>query len=424
MEENAEFKSGESAGKSRRRRSFRKNRVPSVERQRLVESVLRDYIQAVYLKLFGPAFAGSGPFELNLKMEVKPDDRGLELAMNPPLDHQVEQALREMERLTGGYQAGRIFCYRCESGSCEHAEPPHGSCVFGGYSYNGVPQWPELFQLFLDYKDDRVDRLFQPHHEVLAKVIRGRELKQKLLHQFGKASKTYDILSQLVVGYIPISIEHEGKRLVEKVALTIQAVESRGLDGGIRLDLNVISKPSFGGSVLDHLAISEYSKIHEMILETGRKLKEMERTLAKNPGGLDRERKSNLLKRIPSLMNDIADAAEQLYRQRGRRTRHAGERIAVNRPVAAATDDTRHTDEEHILMDEYEKTVVICGPKQRIHIFSLDGKHITSLKLGMDVIQSRIKRKRWRIATKTEIDHFRRQFTAKCDAQEDPRDPE
>lgn len=409
-----------SDAKSRKRSWRRKLLTPQLQQEQSdqVEAALLNVINATYVELFGPTYSKLKPFELALKIGVNPTATGFELTMRAPIRQQIADALKELEQRSGAYQPGRVYCYRCETSSCEHAGPPSSTCVFGGYSYHGVPQWPELFQFLLARKDERVDRLFKPYYETLVSVVRGRDLKQKLLHQFGKSSKTYDVLYQLVAGYLPLQTKIVDIVGYEFVAVTIQAVESRNLNGGIRLDLNVVGNSSKGDAIMDLLAESEYGRVHELIIDVRRRLKEIERLLGKESARGDQHLKSQMLRTVPLMMNELAEAIEQRGRQRNRRTRHAEDRVNDNRPVVAATEDAKRVVPDRILVDEYEKTFVIWGPKQRIHIFTFEGVHITSMKLGADIVRNRIKRKRWRLATLPETIKFRNHFSAKLLGEE------
>ncbi|MBN1552494.1 hypothetical protein JW979_13550, partial [bacterium] len=57
-------------------------------------------------------------------------------------------------------------------------------------------------------------------------------------------------------------------------------------------------------------------------------------------------------------------------------------------------------------------TFIILGPKQRVHVYSDMGVHITSLILRGDQVKHRLNRKRWRYASESEFTHFRTWFRA------------
>ena len=46
------------------------------------------------------------------------------LDFRPPLAEQVARQIEEAEAQRAVYQAGRAYCFRCESSACEHAAPP------------------------------------------------------------------------------------------------------------------------------------------------------------------------------------------------------------------------------------------------------------------------------------------------------------
>jgi len=74
------------------------------------------------------------------------------------------------------------------------AAGPHD--VFSGYNSFGIPEWQEFVQALVDARDPRVDQLYADPPALLALVQTGRELRNRQLSSFGRASKTYSILDR------------------------------------------------------------------------------------------------------------------------------------------------------------------------------------------------------------------------------------
>ncbi len=346
---------------------------------------------------------------LTLQIGLEPGPGGCSIRIEPSLDDQIRYALTEIAARSGAFQKGRIYCYFCESASCIHASPPESHHVFAGYQANGIPEWLDFLQFLMDrsYPDPGV--LFEEDAELIGYYLPGRDLKQRLMHGFGKTSKAYDILAQITCGYLSLNITGADGAPMDRIALTIQAVESRSRTGQFQLDLNVLGNLP-DEHVLDYLAESRYERIYRVILSTRDKLKKMEDTIRGTPVPMQLHVKNDLLRGIPHRMKDIMHAISQFSRRQLRRTQHATDRVHDNRPIPAATMDTRQADPDCYLWDDQHRTMAIIGPKMRVHIFTIDGRLVTSLKLNHDDIRRRIARKRWRPATVAERVAFMNAF--------------
>ncbi|HET7453848.1 MAG TPA: hypothetical protein VFL12_13960, partial [Thermoanaerobaculia bacterium] len=254
---------------------------------------------------------GEIPFPEKLRVALEltippaaPDDA----ASSPALLAGLADALRRAGARAEPVAAGRVFCYRCGAADCEHAVPPRPLSVFAGFSPTGQPQWTDLAQALLEAHHERVDELFTSTAP-LALVQPGRDLKARLLRPFGKSSKTYDVLGQIVVG-------HFGAPTGPLSALTVQAVESRSPGGGTRLTLNRIgaeasawldAHPEHGFAVALQAARARLAQIEDAL-----------------GGGLvSAARRSELMRKVPGILHDLRRVVERSGRQHGRRTKHA-----------------------------------------------------------------------------------------------------
>jgi hypothetical protein len=290
--------------------------------------------------------------------------------------------------------------------------------VFGGYHSNGRPEWMDFLRVLLGagYKD--TGKLFTDKGSLIAYYFHGRDLKQRLLHNFGKASKTYDILGQIVAGYFSINPSSESDEIIRDIALTFQVVESRDLTRNFVLNLNVIGRLP-DEYILDYLADGRYERLYRIFVDVQKKFKSMESEINTTPTEFKSNKKNELLRHIPAIMIDVVKTLEHHNRQKNRRTRHALERISQNRPIPAAALDVKKALREAFYMDERKDTIIVLGPKQRIHVFSSNARHVTSLKLSPEQIHGRVVKKRWRLMNDDEyegfLDKFNRLYPNKID---------
>lgn len=356
------------------------------EEARRLERGLAAFAGLVRRQLFGAGGPAASPLDLHLDLRLDLGAAGL-AAGGEPLAEQVTRAVRAAAAEGESFHPGRVYCYRCENSLCEHSVPPRPPAVFAGYGPTGVPQWADLAQFLLDCKDARVEELFQEPPAAVARVFYGRELKGRQLHPFGRASKRYDLLGQLVAGYF-------GSRQDALSAVTVQAVESRQPGGRTRIVLNVVGSPPADPAFSDALRAARL------------RVQAIEEDLARP--GVTAERRSELLRRIPGWLREMGRSVERASRQHGRRTRHAEERRGERRPTQSAERDAREAADASIYADEERGTLIVVGPRGRVHAFTPDGRHVTSLTLDVGALSRRLRQERWRPARKDEIAMLRK----------------
>jgi hypothetical protein len=109
---------------------------------------------------------------------------------------------------------------------------------------------------------------------------------------------------------------------------------------------------------------------------------------------------------VADILQGLARKLEKLGRQRGRRTAHAEGHRIKNRPTSKAWEDAFGAAEESVLWDKHERTFVVLGPRNRVHVFSRQGRHVTSLVLASEAVRSRKRRKRWAPLTDDQREQF------------------
>ena len=344
-------------------------------------------------------------FTLDLKVVIQPGSLW-RLAADPSVEEQIRTAVRDMASRAEVYRSGRVYCYRCESSDCPHSIPPWPTSVFGGYSSTGVPQWPDVGQVLLNLRHPEVDLLYRhPGRDALAAYIDPEALKHHQLDVFGRQSKTYDILGQIVFGFLYLTPPCANHKAPERVALTLQAVESRHLDGSPRLEMNVIGQFVDGSPAIDALAESYQLRILNIISDARRRIGHL--ASSSYGKGSSPRVPADYTSRVADILKGTVRALERLGRQKERRTIHAEERRVANRPTSQALADAVASPDNNVLWDDHRNTVVVLGPRNRIHIFSEQGRHITSMSLEAEAVRNRRRRLRWHQLTGDRLERFR-----------------
>lgn len=383
-------------------------RSRSERREQAACDALRTFIRDLHMSRFGAVRAKSGDIDLVLRLKARPEGEW-ELQFEPSLGEQLVPQMEDAQAGWGVFRHGRVYCFRCDSAECEHALPASPLCVFDGYAPNGLPEWKELAQVLVEEKVERVDRLFRGAPGIVAYVRGGKDLRERQLSSFGRASKTYSVLGQVVAGYFQASsAPANGNGGASRVAVTFQAVEVREEGGGMRLRLNTLARLPDGQEVSDMLLSDWEPELYRASETARRSVEEIEynASMARRRG--DTEEARECLRNIPRVLRRLAESVERGYRQRGRRTKHVEQRRREQRPVHKALDDAREAQPEHLFFDEKTRTTIACGPQGRAHAFSADGRHVTSFVLGSGAAEFRVRTGRWRALGKDEIGDFRR----------------
>lgn len=384
----------------------------TVRRERAVADALRTLIRDLHLDRFGAGTERLGEVDLTIRAYVRPGENWA-LTFDPPLAEQVGRQMEEVQAAHSVYQPGHVWCFRCESADCGHASPPSALSVFRSYAPTGLPEWQDLHQAFIAAQDTRVDRLFANAPDALALVQLGHELRQEQLSSFGRASKTYAILGQVVAGYF-----HLPRRLAlrdddRRLAITFQVVETRGRAGGLELRLNTLAAVPAGVD-LDDLFAEEWESwaFRARELATRALASLTERAEAARRARRNDELQT-VMRRVPTVLRRLAEFLERGQRQGQRRTRHVEDRRQQDRrPVHKAMDDARDAAADAVYVDEKAGTLAVCGAQGRAHVFNPGGRHVTSFVLGPGALDLRLRTRRWRHATPEETAGFRQSVRA------------
>jgi hypothetical protein len=379
----------------------------SHRREQAACDALRALLRDHYFQHFGAEAPAEGELKVELSLRVRPQDAWA-TSFEPAFIEQIQGQIEDAQAGWDVYQRGRVFCFRCRSSQCPHSAPPGPLEVFKGYSSTGIPEWWELVQPFLEARCERVDQLYGDPPAVLALMQYGHDLKLKQLSSFGRASKTYAILGQVIAGYFlrPAARRAEA-RADRRLAVTFQAVEIRGRAGEVGIRLNPIAG-GLSPEDWDELLVSDWRPSLSRACEGAfRTAEDIERRVceARDAGSADELRQQ--LRRVPQMLAGLARTLEQGDRQSARRTRHAEQHRRPQRPVHKAVEDALAAGEGRLFYDEKKDTWIACGKQGRAHVFSAEGRHVTSFVLPPGGAEFRLRTHRWRALQKEETARFR-----------------
>ncbi len=367
-------------------------------RVRAAQDVLRTAIRDLYLGHFGASGNIPPELDLHLHLKVRPRDNW-ELTFAPPLLDQLFPQLADAEAAREVFAVGHVYCFRCESCSCEHSAPSQALQVFRGYDATGRPEWHELAQALIDDKVERIELLYQAPPRVVAHFQPGRQLKGRQLTAFGKSSLSYSILAQVIAGYFDLR--------GERAAITLQVVEGRGRDGQMRLRLNPVFYSATESYLMEWLAAGRNAALFRAIQIAERELAGLEQKVVAARSRRDQEAANQWMGRIPAIMRRLVEAIERGGRQEHRRTRHVETRREDQRPVHKAMEDVARARAEQCYYDEKARTYVVVADRGRAHAFNAAGRHVTSFSIKPSAVSFRVRTERWRPVTSAEWAEFR-----------------
>lgn len=319
----------------------------------------------------------------------------------------LDEALQQLLTHKATLKPGTVFCLRCGAADCEHARPREARQVFAGFGPSGLPRFADLGQLLLERGDPDVDLLYRGRTELVARVMPGAMLTSELLDAYRNPQSGYRIHGQVVAGWYRVP-DPSGRKFPMAVTLQVVSTRPEGTRGR-RYALNVLGRGP-GDEPLEHLhdrlgeiPWSESVRWAQTILDT-----------LGTQGKKGRKRKRGQTeRRIEGILQSIARRLEKDRRSRNRKTRHARERHAQgDRPTNMALPDLAQAPPDDILVDVRAETLVVLGEKGRAHVFSPEGKHVTSVRYNPDSIARRRERKLWRAADTDEIRELRQAVAA------------
>ncbi|HSF40917.1 MAG TPA: hypothetical protein VLT87_14065, partial [Thermoanaerobaculia bacterium] len=138
-------------------------------------------------------------------------------------------------------------------------------------------------------------------------------------------------------------------------------------------------------------------------------LQTIESQLARSP----RTPREVIEQRLDGVVNGLARRLEKGWRGKERRTLHGQQRHSEgDRPTRMAMADFARATPEKLLYDTRKETLVVVGDRGRAHVFSLEGKLVTSIRYNPESIEKRRQRGIWRPAAAHEVSAVRERLAA------------
>ena len=316
----------------------------------------------------------------------------------PPdqLHERLREAVEKWVRRTASFPLGHVYSYWEQSFSSPDTVPPGPREVFAGYSSTGEPIWREYAAVLLERRDPRVEYLFGKPPSPVTITQRANELNERQLGVYGKHSPTFRLLGQVTVGYLPLV--HRGDSNAG-VAVSFQAVEL----AGSRLELNIVGCLPDGRPAFEALEAAADPRLTDALRATRRNLVEL--GLRRFPR---RRRQTERRRHALRILSTLSKQLDRVYRQKKRRTRHSEDRHRDRRrPTASALSDAQRAADDAIYRDVAERTWVVVGPKNRVHVFNDLGEHVTSVVYAGESVKQRTTRGKWLRPRPEELARFR-----------------
>jgi hypothetical protein len=219
------------------------------------------------------------------------------------------------------------------------------------------------------------------------------------LPSFLQQESGYRLHGQVAVGWYPAPDPKLPGR--QPLAVSFQVISSRARGGRRRFGLNVIGIGP-GGEPLEHL----YDRMGEVPWSGA--VRWAQTVLGSIEHQLDRAPRTPpkvVDQRIEGLVNALARRLEKGWRGEERRTQHAKVRHREgDRPTRMALADFARATPEDLLFDTRRDTLVVVGDRGRAHVFSREGKLVTSIRYNPAVIEKRRQNGMWRPAAKEEVE--------------------
>ena len=332
--------------------------------------------------------------------------RYLDLNLRVPLDggndlrhaagtavEQILQRVREVREHERALRPGAVYSYfegSSHADGCRPTEPRH---VFDGYNSTGRPVFTDFVTMAIERKHPQIDRLLAGEDIVLTRVTMGRVLRTQQLAEFGGNSPVFKILGQVDAGLFRVL------GAAGKCAFSFQLLRGSSLEGRVRLRLHAVG-------AVDPIDLADPA-LMQILSRFQRQLdvEAMRLQGQSTQGEVDEEAF------VLPLLNDLAQRLQNRTRNTGRRTQHGLERSdAGDRPTSRAYPDAGEASDDAILWDLDQNTVVVLGGKGRVHVFTQQGKHVTSVVMQGAAIDRRRHMGRWRLAEPEERGEFRIQI--------------
>lgn len=303
-----------------------------------------------------------------------------------------------------GWRDGAMHCFQCAARDCPHARPPGPRHTFAGYPPTGKPTWIDFVELCLDRRPEGLDRLFAERPGVVALAQAAEELTEGLLPGFGRGEVGYAVLGQVAVGLLP---EGLGAQSGERAVMTVQVVETRFAGSTERLRLNLLGVDR--ATLIDAATRGAPRSPAEQLRRTLDKVRaRLDSITLRIATAEARNEAVDVIAAVAPLIARLRSDLSRIFNPDERRTRHAEDRHqSAGRPTSTAWDDASSASDDQLYADARRGTVIALGKRNRAHVFTREGRHVTSLRLEDGELGRKLARDRWRPLDAREAGAFR-----------------
>jgi len=345
--------------------------------------------------------------EVIVPIAIRLDPKGGAKQFAERLRDAVTGRVYEAVKSAIAFRPGHVYCFQTDQPTGEHSQPSDPRETFVGYTATGRPVWKDFGNLCLDLKHPKVDKLYDARPEVLVLSLAGHELTGELLDGFGRDSRTYRVLAQIVAGFLPANLKPSTDEETDRRVLTLQIVETSAGQRTKRVRLNVIGLSTDElVEMADRDPAGPAEALRQLLGATRQRLGSISRTLAErqlaDPLGTD------AVELIEPIVTRLRSDLQRALKPVRHRTSHASTRHRDgDRPTASAIGDARKAPDTALLRDVRRDTIIVVGPRGRAHVFSDQGRHVTSLTLGPGELDKKQNHGRWRPLRSEEVAAFR-----------------
>ncbi|MDH3629094.1 MAG: hypothetical protein OEV00_07765 [Acidobacteriota bacterium] len=326
--------------------------------------------------------------DLQIRWPLKPAEQD-PVVFGDALTEAVDAALEELIAQRSALRPGYAYCYACDGTVCEHATPPDARHILESYDVTGQPRWTEFSRFCLERRHAETDRLFGRESAFITWVQDEQQLNRHLPSTFRRAP--FRLFGQVLAGFYDVVPSGNGGRSV--LALTCQIAGFRSRRGAGRLVLNLIARTPEGEPVEMLWERQQALPWHNSIRWAQSALQTLR---GSQQPGFDQ--------RIAGILTGLSRRLQRDRRSRQGRTRHAEHRHSSReRPTRKALDDLSIAKTEDAFVDEGQGTQIILGERGRAHVFSPQGRHVTSIRYRREAIERKVRQERWRPASTSEL---------------------
>ena len=344
-----------------------------------------------------------GPLHLNLILggSQQRSDAPLDL-LTTQVDKLYEQINRQVQaQIPNEFRQGTVYCFHSD----DAIPPPSPELIFNGYDAVGRPIWIGLLPLCLTLGIDHLDRLYARPPQAI-KLLQAGPIGAQLIPEV-RGGRVYDVLSQLVIGplstrFRPLREQDDRHTITAQVVLT----QPKDRPQQIRFNLLGLDPDSLFDAAAKSAPRGPLARARNSIHHARREVRRLQELLAQGKVSTTRLKTDS-----QQILDTLGDQLLRVISGDEQRTEHARRRHhSMERPTSEARRDAARAGDERLFVDVHQDTIVVIGPRGRAHIFTEEGRHVTSMRLGVGEVDRKQQQGRWRSLNTTRARRFKTLF--------------